>query len=320
MAYQTGTATDADDLLAKLRSFAVAQGWTINNYVAGTNYDTVLQLSSGSCFANIVSDQRTQTTYYFGVSQSMQWKTIRMKLATTYDANLSWDAQPGTWPSTSTDEIMINHMIGPFPSYHIFGNSQYLHLVIERTAGEFDHLMIGEVDKHGTVTGGAYGLSTFWHHQSNQIDNPDSSSHALPADDKFTFNNISTAGRVLFPYDGYTWRRYGDNQTAGERTVGIIRNSGLLESLLDSSPNDFNGVTPLFPVPVIVERVGVLYSPIGTIPDIRVLNIKNLQPGDSVFLGPDEWVAFPVKAKKEPSLRDGQPNSGWYGFAYKKVL
>jgi len=315
MAYQTGTATDADDLLAKLHSFAVAQGWTVNNYVAGTAYDTVLQISSGSCFANIVSDARTEWAYYFGVNQYGPHKTIRMKLSTAYDGAKAWWDQP----STHSVDMIANHMIGPFPSYHLFGNSQYLHLVVERTSGEFDHIVIGEIDKTATFTGGAYGAISWWTHQVTRIDDPYQGYHTLPFDGN---NNQAGAERtnILFPYDGQTWRELADNHTVGGRGTPLFRGSYMMEPLIANAPNDTNGLTPLLPIPVIAERPSSRWAPLGFVPDMRLLNIKNLQPGDSVFLGPDEWVVFPAKAKKEPSLRDGKPNSGWYGYAYKKVV
>jgi hypothetical protein len=49
MAYSTGTASDIDDLInVKLKAFAIANGWTVNE----DNWPTFISLSKGTCFVN----------------------------------------------------------------------------------------------------------------------------------------------------------------------------------------------------------------------------------------------------------------------------
>ena len=57
MAYETGTATSEQDLLDKLRIFALAQGWTVNRF--GTRADDAtgkeLYLTKGGKYVAIVT-------------------------------------------------------------------------------------------------------------------------------------------------------------------------------------------------------------------------------------------------------------------------
>ena len=56
MAYETGASTGPNDLLGKLRLFAIAQGWTINRWTTvGSGRE--LCLSKGSAYYNMRSYQ-----------------------------------------------------------------------------------------------------------------------------------------------------------------------------------------------------------------------------------------------------------------------
>ena len=60
----------------------------------------------------------------------------------------------------------------------------------------------------------------------------------------------------------------------------------------------------------------------GCFPDIRLVNIRDYSPGDTVTLCGDTWHTFPVARKGDPVTgrtpnTDG--NSGWYGIAYKEI-
>ena len=62
MAYQTGTATDCNDLLDKFRLFAIAQGWIANRWViAGSGRELCLQ--KGSAYFNFRSVQYENPTF-----------------------------------------------------------------------------------------------------------------------------------------------------------------------------------------------------------------------------------------------------------------
>ena len=60
MAYETGTATDIDDLInVKLKAFMIAEGWTLND----DNWPTFLALSKNNCFINLRHDSSSTTSF-----------------------------------------------------------------------------------------------------------------------------------------------------------------------------------------------------------------------------------------------------------------
>ena len=314
MAYQTGTANDLDDLIGIIRAFAEAQGWTIHRHVVGTAIDSELILSSGSTYAVLKARTFTGSFWYYGVSQNMTIEELWIYGATAYDSAAAFDAQPG-----STYEKIANHMYGPFAAYHLFGTAQYIHVVVEQSAGEFRHILFGEIDKTATFTGGAYIAATFWDHNYNYIDSPDSGGHQLPFSAGSKNYRMNTEVRA--DLDGYTWGICYRYDSSKPEVISLPRSGNAMNALLiECAPNEFNGVTPLLPMPVAFERTGGKFSPLGYVPDMRLCNMRNLSPGQEITLGTDTWVCFPMMTKKDPSIRDDRPNSGWYGYAYRKVI
>ena len=92
MAYETGTATGATDLLDKLRLFAIAQGWTVNRWVSWTSgYELCLQ--KGSAYFNLRSCQNGSLLVN-GSTQSSKYG-ITLNGSDGYAGGSAWDRQPG---------------------------------------------------------------------------------------------------------------------------------------------------------------------------------------------------------------------------------
>jgi hypothetical protein len=137
MAYSTGTASDIDDLInVKLKAFAIANGWTVNE----DNWPTFISLSKGTCFVNF---QR----YLASGTDPFGYPYTDHRLY----ARISSGYGPGGFtgqPNVAAYDAIANDLTGPFTSYHFFSGPtvgpQYIHAVIETRAGFYVHIQAGE--------------------------------------------------------------------------------------------------------------------------------------------------------------------------------
>lgn len=307
-AYETGTATDTTDLIGKLITFATGQGWTVNTPASGRVF--------------------TKGGIYFGLNWDAD--DVWVAGATGYNAGSAWSAQPGA----SAVQPRSNDMAGPFTAYHFFAGTSpdYLHVVVEKTPGVFKHFMFGQLVKHGTFTGGEYIGAVYWHMTvSGAAQNPNApnwASHAVPFDANAGSATATHRSAVRADIDSKSnnWMVFRDANTwNGNYAKGVVRGigsagGGLYESLHARSPSEFNSITPLLPILVCADRPSSLVSPLGYAPDLRYINMANLNPGQELDIGGVEWLCFPLIQKTDTynNTSSAVPSSGTYGLAYRK--
>ncbi|NYZ69104.1 hypothetical protein H0A36_24085 [Endozoicomonas sp. SM1973] len=325
--YQTGLANNVNDFLDKLRIYAESIGWTIHKHLVanidgGANNGVWLQLSHPSVgYFSFYSDNRTESE-----SEHYPKPSIFISGETGVSEGGIWE-QPG---STAEDSSETNGLYGPF-TYFLFGSTNYIHCVIEIRSGLFSHLGIGMLEKSG-YHGGQYVFGTRYF---VNIDDTGSASarnwkytnHTLPFD-AIESSKASTLIRMnnnwlkIGTYNSYApngsgWgpiraceESYSDTRQRQKNPYGW---------LFDASPNELNSITPLFPLLTYAKDVQERGYLLGNPPEMRWCNMKNIVPGDSMFIGEDEWVIFPIKAKVlEGNAPKGQYSSYLYGLAYKK--
>jgi hypothetical protein len=292
MAYQTGTATGTADLLDKLNTFAAASGWTLNRRDANS-----LSISKGTVYQNLWEDG-TQ---------------IKMYLATGYDGGLAWNAQPGANPFTQVSR----EMSGSFSTYHFFADGDYIYIVVEVDPGLFKHMAFGKIHKCSAYDGGEFssavlvddlafgryhGLFGCWE---------DTLSGNLLAVNTLRLNGVDSMPQ---------WRQLNINTSFDDYIVKSTEfwfNFGLsttqyYKDWFDNSPNTETQQTILIPVHLFVERPSSLFSPLGYVDDLRLVNMSTINPGASRTIGANEWLCFPIKSK-------GVSPSNNYGYAYKII-
>lgn len=321
MAYQTGTASDVLDLIDKLRVFALAQGWTVDEWASPD-----LHISKGGRYFVLRGDTSAGSGADLG-------PFIYICGATGYAAGSAWNAQPGTSPAVKT-----NRLPGPFAAYHFFAGSgapDYLHVVVEVSAGVYKHFHVGSLDPFGSIADGSYASGSAWRYDQNGYTNyPEGDYHTYPFDGRGGDQNAFVPTVVRVDTDGTSpkWNRFDRDWTAGHRAIGMVRSnvswSGMSnnqqhpsEELWTRNPNTFNAQTILLPMPVFVERASNLWSPAGFVKDLRYVNVLNLTPGELLTIGSDEWLVFPCHQKTSTWDTYGSaiPSSGRFGLAYKKI-
>lgn len=326
MSYQTGTATDVDDLIAKLSTFAQANGWTENKFVAGSGDGSSSEtyLSKGVTFVIFDAQLTGGNNIYHGVSQALDHPHLDVYVATGFNGAFAINAQPGT-----SAHVETNWLLPSMTAFHFFTDptEEYLHVVVETTANEFRHIHVGLLDKVGAYDGGQYNQGTGWSQTSTTIDDPVDFQHGVPWTK--TGNGAGFHQYVRANVDGVEWKLSNASDTTSA-WVPPLRHAGqgeLLDNFFDmntpnnrnAQPNRFNSTVVLFPIPVYISRSATQRAPIGKPFDLRVANIKNISPSSTITFGGDEWLIFPFVEKKDPAIEDELPNSGWLAWAYLKV-
>lgn len=331
MAYETGSATTTLDLLDKLRLFAVANGWTVNrNVAAGSGREVCL--SKGTSFFNFRAYNNENIT--INGSGAANRYGIALNGSDSYSAGATWDRQPGYPLRTTTSggdqahatmEVVANN--ANFPAYHFFANEDCVHLELEVTTGQFQRLGFGRLALFAPVTGdgrffyaGNYGHptltgSTGW--LNNDMDNTNHAHECVP------FRHASAATGGLTSKGGSSYLRAafdsfnnwcGSAQSASQSETGqaCIGSRSISFPVEDWAPSPLNGVGIIVPQTVGVLRGDTLINPVGTLPNVRYMDMTNYQPGAEFAFGGDTWKVFPWYQKGGVG--------GMRGIAYKKVI
>lgn len=324
MAYQTGTATDTADLLDKLRVFALANGWTINNYgdrTVGTAPRKALQLTKGGISASFLSDSAVGTAANPG------------PYILTYGHD-AYAAGGGTEnQANASNKTQSNAMVGPFQSYHFFcdngDTNPYLYVVVETSSGTFKHFGIGRIEGLGEVLTGCFAYACNWYYVSSPdyVSDANLFRHSVPFD---TLENNNGNGQystyVRGDSDSMSPRWYASysNIAANVLSGGVRGNNPgsasagsaipMTYGIMQAGASERTGRTILQNCLVSGARVSGQFSPLGWPPNMRWVNLRYLDPGATLVLGSDTWKVFPVIRKNGGS---GQPNSALYGYAFK---
>lgn len=161
MAFTTGTATSYTDLLDKVRVFALANGWTANNWVAGTT----LQLqgpgtgANRNVFVNIY-------TYSDAPNGIYSW---RVKAATAYISGAAEGLNSGELPDTVYLNLWNNSI-----EYWLSVNDRRIALVarvstsyVSMYAGAFLPFCFPSQYPNPLVVMGDFGRPAIWSHLSS---------------------------------------------------------------------------------------------------------------------------------------------------------
>lgn len=332
MAYETGASTGPNDLLDKLRLFAIAQGWTVNRWVTvGSGRE--LCVSKGSAYYNMRSYQN-ETVFNNGFNRTSRYG-ISINGSDGYASGNTWDRQPG-YPirtsGTAGSDQWASHVpfvtsTGPFPSYYLFApDSKTIYMEIEVTTGTFQRFGFGSLDLFNAAsagggrffyaTGGDASVTSLTSVNSwlgTEIDNSAYALEEVPfrcADYNATGNQVGSLVRCAFD----SFDNWASSQRTGTTSVTpqSCQGGGVHDKILrDSSPNPLNGVGILTPNVVSVNRANEYLHPLGVVPGIRFMDMTNYLPGDEFTLGSDTWKVFPWYQKGGRSFQRG--------IAYKKV-
>lgn len=153
MAFDNQVVSSVPDMIGKLNTLLVANGWT-KDEPAGSLVDRYAVSKTGADFDIYISMRwNSGSPNNLGLYQALGW------LSSTDPGNHTDDSGQGQ--ITSVDATLANgrHVrIGPSPvQYWAFVGDHYCHVVVQETASRFVHFGFGQLDKFGdNWTGGEY--------------------------------------------------------------------------------------------------------------------------------------------------------------------
>ena len=299
--YETGIATSPLDLLEKLMIFAEAHGW-------------VADLLGGSMSWGLSSGEPTGQAVAAGIqATTTEWRTRGCE-----------QVNPGAIYTAQIGSAHVTHICnlgaGPFVAYHFYvgdeDGSEYVHVSVEVSAGLYRHWALGQLVPFGAITGGVYCDSSYLETSAFQVNSPESTLHRHLCD----ANASDQLAHVLLDYDGKVGGQWQSVTAATTLTTtfhtGINRSNGLIYPLMEVGYQRWNLRTPPWPMMYFANRDSSLRSPIGRMPNIRAVNVRNFFPGEIITIGADEWQVFPVFQKQLAAVAAGVPSSGLYGYAH----
>ena len=312
MAYETASASSVNDLIDKLRIFALANGWTVDfNGSSGLGTGIAVLLHKGGVYVGFATNTAT------GTSEDPGPRVLTYYYTGPYSSGSGPLAQAGHSGTTDT-----NNMPGPFQAYHFFASGTYLHVVVEVAPGSFRHFGVGVLEKAGSVTTGVYAHGSFWNYATVYVSSFLSSFNSMPFDDQ-AYNNVAKSTVIRCDSDAISPRHGRVVDSASGSVCGGYRRSSAgtnsaayVSGLAHFGPSALTGRAPLLPLFCSVFRPSGNLSIIGAPPDLRAVRIDNIAPGELITLGPDDWKVFPAIRKNGVS---GQENSNAYGYAYRVV-
>lgn len=297
MDYETGVASDPGDLVSKIGVFAAANGWTFSAPSGGGNV-----LRKDDVVVGIIG-------------QSSQ---LQARGALTYNGSAAWDAQT----NNSGVTLIVDIGAGPYTAYHFFTGEEdtrdYLHVVVEISASHFRHFAIGQLIKEGAYTGGVHVSGTNWNNGVTVQNMPDAGNHQVVCD----ANCASSTEHLWVDYDSKTdnWQIVGPaNDDEEDEFAGSVRTNGITNPFTVQGFQSWNLRNHMAPMHFFANRPSGLKSPIGRVPNMRMIGLQNLTPGETIDIGGDAWMVFPIIQRTETSGSSNSSieSSGFYGYAYK---
>lgn len=332
MAYQQGSATDLDDLLTQLWTFASANGWASDelDLVGGS-----VAMSKNSVFVSCRFDPASENI--LSVHQALAFDGAATEPGDHTDDSGNGFNSSGSHTNANLDnERHVELGNGPFTSYHFFENDSnpaYIHVAVETGATIWRHFGWGELDKRGDWTGGEYA---YGHIVPGGVQNTQTSaliSHLL--DGVFastTGDNERMAATLhlegLTGMDGSSkWAQVWGTKTAATPTDTAGNPKAFANGGHRGGPIAFGtgfvgpagtqtGYIPMYPIALFYCDTGTnLCQLLGYMPDVRGMNMRFFAAEQEVVIGGDTWVIIPDTQKTDQDVDDRSYNRG---TAYRK--
>ncbi len=337
MAYQQTSATDYDDLLDKLATFAVADGWTQSYNAAGPPRQ--IGLSKGGCF--VALGARSGENPVAHGSQNDAFINIALSTSLTGSNQQYW-GHPGSIVTTDTDgdRIRVNDLYGSLTNVWFFsggaGDPDYIHCIVQAGGERYTHFGFGIVDAlgqtHPDVPFACGGVYEWWDISVN-CHNPESTAHDFGHLAGENYAHIYIPSGVL-PV-GYP--AAGVYRTETQMTLAMTRanqnsdhwatSAGKIMDFVFPTGNQLTtGGNVLYSIPWLFQETGSGGSHVhlGRLPGIRIGNIAQYAAATELDYGADTWAIFPWRRKgvKNNLNSGGDPiqecNTAEYAWSYQK--
>lgn len=343
MAFTSQVTSSLADMISKLNTFLAAQGWS-THHAPGSGEFAAWKNPSGSIWITSAFQWDTSTPRYIGV---YQWHGQAYDTGgTTGTVPYDQDDDSGNGAASTTDATLATQRrvnCGSSGPEHlwVFEDDNYWHAVIRHTTDRYEHFGSGLLTKYNDWTGGeyAYGKVQDAVFNLNQAERGGTSIllDGLAFDESPGLTNMEEHCATLH-IEGMaeqTTEKWGvclGNQNSAN--LGTARNAddrvhilggyrstplNLLNNFGQFAGTSGRGLVPLYPILTwyFDRTTGELYSPLGYMPDVRGISIRNYAPEQEITVGSDTWVVFP--SHRRSTGGSGVALTGYQGIAYKQV-
>lgn len=364
MAFLQSSAANIRELLTVIRDFAVNQGWTLVYDTLGSTDQ--IGLEKGVCCIAIGDRRSNSSgTNSYNPRQEndvLSGGTVNdayvcAALSTSLNpSNQRYWGHPGSIVTSysDTDWVIFNDAWGPFPNVYLFSNAagSYILVVMQSGPDRFTHFAFGMLDKRDLTTPDvAFALGQYhvwWPDGTDPDSNNTRFNNWANTNHDFGYQMEANSGFQLRVPAGVLNTSFGfsgdDHVTDSNfaESLGRTNNpdSVITTGTSSQSPGAINsypmvrnmattGGVPLHAIPVFYRDTSLnpdLMTYLGDLPDVRFVDLSNLNVGQEIKFGSDVWQVFPCKRKDNPELLNKEPNaalilnSGWWGLAFKKVV
>lgn len=304
--FETGAATDLDDLYDKMVDFAVANaGFTEITQVSGTGRQSDMYiLQRGSMYWWFVGNSTGLGGGYgtYGIAEGRM-----MTKVPTWGNRL--DLADGQRYITKMS--LWNRYDGPFTAYYFYSNGQNVHVVVETTPNVFTHWNFGVVNKFSTWTGGEFlgGLAvgtSMWYVTGGYWNYTMSNYGHIPFEYGWGASPTYGGNYIYYPQDSY-----GDQQDFAlfytsrqdtQQARGVFQyepnqnqNLALVDRQIYFSPHGYNNRTVILPSYIRLWNTGSQRLMIlGHADNIKVANMDLINPKETVEV---LWDIYPLIQK-----------------------
>lgn len=294
MAYESGNALSAANLVVAIQIFAQANGWTLTGDV----------LSKDGCYVQITAPSSTEVHIRGARNGNFAGVDLCPRLS-----RICLDP----WPANATFHLAA------------FAAPDTIWCTVNWNTTDFAHLGFGTIQKYGTWAGGQW-----FHAQHNlgigstgpgtrntecfvYIDGSGTAyQHSVPNNcglfwsqqDKDTFAGRDIQQKVSHLHcelRGEVWAAASNNDRTDLNTIHCPT---VISPIQKRNPNAFNGQTILTPFQLFLQNTDGHYMPIGHVGHLRFVKMTNYNAGDVITLGPDRWKLYPW-SRLDPTKPDG---------------
>jgi len=332
MSYQAGVSTGPNDLISKLETFLVAEGWTVNLSAAiGAGHRLHVQKTAADAtvmyfnFRSAIGE--TGVTLITEDNDAGAGGTVTGLLvngSTGYDVGEIWHHQPGKSVNAaleSTAMCMTQMSTTAIPAYYFFtpdSDSDTVHIAVEVTAGKFQFMSFGLLVKQGTITGGQYFSASFASHEPyfdwNDFNYAPNYFSACPAGQIHGAVYVDVDATASWRIStGETWPEIAWPCVVGQQGNEYYSKVGMDSFFWSHSPNSYNAMAAMVPIYTLLKRDDDNYSLLGWPDGVRFLNTTNYDPAEEITYGAETWTVFHADSQS------GDPENMYAGFAFKKV-
>lgn len=325
MAYSAQAVTSMSDIPAAVAAFAAAQGWTVNTT---TPTQPIFTLPTTDSLINF-----KMFSIVSGVDHTVTLQASGSAVPTSTASTRSPKLAPASGTTASVPLPYKIHMFAP-PAPN---ETPYLATVIEYGTNLFRHLYLGRMNRIGGYAGGEVisgqqgpisALAT-----TMDFDEYAHTQYLFGSRSSVWADTACGGVNVSHADNANQWRKfrgYGTGMITSLPDDCVLGGFGdaANDGYLANGEINFYGVNPLIPInlyavkPVTSDKN---FVPIGSPAGVRLVNMKNLDPGAQINVGGRNWRVFPAMAKNESTTMPRDSSHGnwrsyessyYVGYAY----